>query len=86
MDMDYKYFLARQTEKGTAYLCVLCMGKTTANQRQNCCNDRHQILVQAEKDRVDCIASWRAENQASGELASVVDEGITQLDVVVSQS
>ncbi|KAA1108588.1 hypothetical protein PGT21_018584 [Puccinia graminis f. sp. tritici] len=62
------------------------MGNTTANQRQHCCNDRHQILVQAEKDRVDRIASWRAENQASGELASVVDEGITQLDVMVDQN
>ncbi|EFP87961.2 uncharacterized protein PGTG_13765 [Puccinia graminis f. sp. tritici CRL 75-36-700-3] len=62
------------------------MGNTTANQRQHCCNDRHQILVQAKKDRVDRIASWRAENQASGELASVVDEGITQLDVMVDQN
>jgi hypothetical protein len=79
-------FLARQTEKGTVYLCVLCMGKTTSNQHRHCCNDRHQILVRAEKDRVDCIASWRAKNQASGELASVVDEGINQLDVVVDQN
>ncbi|EFP87907.1 uncharacterized protein PGTG_14622 [Puccinia graminis f. sp. tritici CRL 75-36-700-3] len=86
MDMDYKYFLARQTEKGTAYLCVLCMGKTTANQRSHCCNDRHQILVRAKKDRVNCIASWRAENQASGKLAFVIDEGITQLHVVVNQN
>ncbi|KAA1069700.1 hypothetical protein PGT21_031789 [Puccinia graminis f. sp. tritici] len=69
-----------------AYLCVLCMGKTTTNRNRHCHNDRHHILVRAEKDRVERIVSWRAENQASGEFNSVVDEGITQLDTVVDQN
>ncbi|KAA1119411.1 hypothetical protein PGT21_024718 [Puccinia graminis f. sp. tritici] len=69
-----------------AYLCVLCMGKTTTNRNRHCHNDHHQILVRAEKGWVERIASWRAENQASGKFNYVVDEGIIQMDMVVDQN
>jgi hypothetical protein len=60
------------------YECWLCKGRTTTNQKQPTMNQRHQNLVQMNKDQVARRASQRAAVQASTNKTLIMD-GVSDL-------
>jgi hypothetical protein len=74
-------FIEKNGTHGKTYLCWLCKGRTTTNQKQHCLSNRHQNLVQADKARwVENLR--RAAAAVSNEETMELDQTTTQDNLI----